>query len=56
MKLFKTSTYNIPEDYKPEKIYGVFNDRYFEYKSDGSENASIKQYFEKIRHHIWVIW
>ena len=45
-----------PEDYKPEKINGVFNDRYIEYKSDGSEYASIKQYFEKIRHHIWVIW
>ena len=37
------------DHYEPEKINGVFHDKYIEYESSGSKNTSIEQYLEKIR-------
>ena len=37
------------DHYEPEKITGVFSDKYIECKSSGSKNTSIKQYLGKIR-------
>ena len=40
---------NTPQDYKPKKIAGTFNDKYIECKSKGNERVSIEQYFKKIK-------
>ena len=40
---------SIHEDYKTKKIAGAFNDKHIDYKSEGSEKLTIKQYFKKIK-------
>ena len=40
---------NTPQDYKPKKIAVVFNDKYIDYKSEGSEKLLIEQYFKNMK-------
>ena len=39
---------NAPQEYKPKKIAGKFNDKYIKHESENDEKLSIKQYFKKI--------
>ena len=41
---------NIPNDYKPEKIAGAFDDKYIKYESENNEKLTIKKYLEILDH------
>lgn len=41
-----------PKDYRSTKVAGAFDDKYIEHKSEGDEELSIEECYQKIRHYL----